>query len=418
MRRSGLSTACLAVVMAWSCRDGAPRRPARTANDGPIAGRAAVEDLVLGQSEGDSGATFSGIVAVHVDGRGNIYVLDNGDRAIQVFAPDGRHLRAIGGNGSGPGEFRDPAGFSVLGDSLLVTYDRILQRLTWFGMDGRLVTTRSVKLPMMQYGLVTYVAALDRGALVFGVTMGYHTEPRPGRDGTGTLLRVSADGSVIDTILAFDGPRMIAVRAQWRYPLLFPTPFAPGPHWDIGPDARIAFGYGDRNDIAVLDGAGRQVQRLQWDMPPSSVTGADVRDFRASFPWGDGVKGLDPATRDAAKRVLDTLAMPVAWPAFDAIRFDDRGRLWVRRAAGDRIPISEWDVFANGTQRLGTVRLPRRLSVRQISRDAIYGVTTDEDGVPRVRRFRLVDPTRERSRVDSAGPRASGHQPGRTTGRE
>jgi hypothetical protein len=154
VRRSGLSTACLAVVMAWSCRNGAPRRPARTANDGPIAGRAAVEDLVLGQSEGDSGVTFSGIVAVHVDGRGNIYVLDNGDRAIQVFSPDGRHLRAIGGNGSGPGEFRDPAGFSVLGDSLLVTYDRVLQRLTWFGMDGQLVATRSVKLPMMQYGLV------------------------------------------------------------------------------------------------------------------------------------------------------------------------------------------------------------------------------------------------------------------------
>jgi hypothetical protein len=43
------------------------------------------------------------------DDEGNIYLLDGQLSEIQVFAPDGEHLRTIGRDGEGPGEFRNGA---------------------------------------------------------------------------------------------------------------------------------------------------------------------------------------------------------------------------------------------------------------------------------------------------------------------
>lgn len=40
-----------------------------------------------------------------VDSKGNIYILDNGDGRVVVYAPDGKFLRSWGSFGQGPGEF-------------------------------------------------------------------------------------------------------------------------------------------------------------------------------------------------------------------------------------------------------------------------------------------------------------------------
>src|SRR5579884_3762350 len=49
-------------------------------------------------------------VAIGPDG--NVYVSDTGNKRIQVFDPNGRYLRAIGGEGSGPGQFKEPVGIA------------------------------------------------------------------------------------------------------------------------------------------------------------------------------------------------------------------------------------------------------------------------------------------------------------------
>jgi hypothetical protein len=48
-----------------------------------------------------------------VDGSGNTYIFDFGNRRIQKYSPDGRYLRTIGRSGDGPGELDNPWSFGL-----------------------------------------------------------------------------------------------------------------------------------------------------------------------------------------------------------------------------------------------------------------------------------------------------------------
>lgn len=58
--------------------------------------------------------------AVAVDSTGRVYVADNQIPAIQVYDATGRHLRTIGREGRGPGEFHEIGELAVHGDTLTV----------------------------------------------------------------------------------------------------------------------------------------------------------------------------------------------------------------------------------------------------------------------------------------------------------
>jgi len=65
------------------------------------------EDLSIG-NEKDENYLFYRTWHLAVDRQGNIYVLDGGNKCIQVFDKQGQYLRTIGRKGQGPGEFRSP----------------------------------------------------------------------------------------------------------------------------------------------------------------------------------------------------------------------------------------------------------------------------------------------------------------------
>lgn len=71
---------------------------------------------------------------------GGSAVLSTDARSVLVFDAAGRHVKSFGGNGSGPGEFRNPGMMGQIGDSLWV-WDRSLSRVTVFTLDGAMVRT-------------------------------------------------------------------------------------------------------------------------------------------------------------------------------------------------------------------------------------------------------------------------------------
>jgi hypothetical protein len=67
---------------------------------------------------------------------GRILILDGGSRQLRFFAPDGTFLMAVGSEGEGPGEFRNPTRLRrTFGDSIQV-WDAILSRLSFFDAQG------------------------------------------------------------------------------------------------------------------------------------------------------------------------------------------------------------------------------------------------------------------------------------------
>jgi DNA-binding beta-propeller fold protein YncE len=75
-----------------------------------------------------------------------VYVVDGGARKsnrhlVEVFAPDGRHLRTIGTVGNHPGEFLFPTNVAVAPNGNLYVSDTLNSRIQVFDTDGTLVTT-------------------------------------------------------------------------------------------------------------------------------------------------------------------------------------------------------------------------------------------------------------------------------------
>lgn len=159
-----------------------------------------------------------GATEVTADGAGNLYVLDNGNHRVQVFDPSGRHLRSIGGEGEGPGEFKMPARLSVTNDGTCAVFDMANQRVSIFDPEGKLLRDqiltgvardlafdRSGNLIIAQTtpGGESIAAYDAKGAELWAIRP--PAEPRGGRqmmievDGEtmGSRLAVAPDGSVL-----------------------------------------------------------------------------------------------------------------------------------------------------------------------------------------------------------------------------
>jgi len=91
----------------------------------------------LGGLDGEDWEQFGYVTDVGFDGMGQLYVFDIQLPRVFVVGPDGEYLRAFGGPGEGPGEFRSPAGFTVMRDGRVVIGDWGYLAYHVFDPDGQ-----------------------------------------------------------------------------------------------------------------------------------------------------------------------------------------------------------------------------------------------------------------------------------------
>ena len=75
-----------------------------------------------------------------------VFILDGVNKKVAVFDKDGGFLRAFGGEGEGPGEFRQPIRMTSGPDGSVFVWDRGLKRISHFGADGRAISQRLLPL--------------------------------------------------------------------------------------------------------------------------------------------------------------------------------------------------------------------------------------------------------------------------------
>ena len=93
-------------------------------------------ELEIGVREGDAAYQLDRASGSTRLDDGRIVVLDGGSAQLRFFDAGGSFLYAVGSEGEGPGEFRNPTRVRrTLGDSLQV-WDAILARLSFFDLDG------------------------------------------------------------------------------------------------------------------------------------------------------------------------------------------------------------------------------------------------------------------------------------------
>lgn len=107
-------------------------------NDNPetaVAGFTITKVDSIGVELGDSNCVFGTIIDAGFLPDGRIVLLDVMKKRVSVFSPDGDFLASFGREGSGPGEFMEPASIAVLTDGGICVSDFMSKKLVFFDAD-------------------------------------------------------------------------------------------------------------------------------------------------------------------------------------------------------------------------------------------------------------------------------------------
>lgn len=351
-------------------------------------------DLQIGVVDGPAEYAFSSIGDVAVVGDGSLVVTDRQTLEVRVFDSSVEHLRSLGGEGGGPGEFSSsPWIAGVSGDSVF-TFDSRAARVTTFALSGEVLGDVSVRSEMVGRPLVALRQSdgsfLTRSRWVNPeVDMGFH-ELQLFLDSI-VIARLAADGSFVDTVsVEPDAPRGRSILGSMtegiRVNQAVP-PFSPEGRLQTY-DAQAVFAYGDRFDVA-FHGADGVERRLRVSGVRHPATRAELQEQQESILNED--LGSDGVTPEMRRLFLDFI--PEVPPEFDDIRVSTTGDLWVSLFDPDPASDTRWLVFDPEGGLRGAVETPAGLSVRWIGPSAIVGVATDDFDVQYVRRYPLVEPT-------------------------
>lgn len=337
--------------------------------------------LQVGGVDVEGPEQFFGVSHARLLPNGELAVLSSRLQRVEFFDGEGRHLRTVGRQGDGPGEFRDPRWvYPHLGDSILVVdvyrYTSVFdgqgsyaRRFTPGGVTGTLQG-----MPKGQF---------SDGTMLFGQYPPHEsTTIEPGwRRSQIEPVRVGFDGLVLDRFGRYDD-QLINYGASGQHL------FAP---WSAIAASGDGFWYGPGDRIELrhvgLDGQLRRLVRLV--PPPRRVTPADKEAF---------VEGMRAAARGTPFEarigmVYATAETPEFLPAHGALLVDDGAHLWVREydASGRRDP-ARWYVFDPEGRFLGVVVMPTGFRPNQIVGGRVVGLWSDEDGVEFVQIYRIEVP--------------------------
>lgn len=341
-------------------------------------------DLASGRELGGGG---SGIELFAVTGArqlpdGGIVVADAGNHRLLFFDGAGALRDSVGGEGEGPGEFKD---ISVLarsaGDSLVV-WDRSLRRISVLDGNGRfgrtiaLERTDSVRFASVigVYSDGSYAATgfVDIGGGT--VTTGRHSFSSP-------VYHFGADGSFLEKTGIFPTGESYFESVGGGGFRISRALFADNAYRERAGD-RFLFASSAEYELRYYapDGTLRQVVRREpLARPVTSPDRADeidrlVRDAPEQFR--EGMEGL-----------LNEMDSPALLPEIRALFVDPLGRAWVEEfRSGDAQDGAPWHVYGPDGLLVGVVTLPDRFRLMDAAIDYVIGVKTDELGIESVLR--------------------------------
>ena len=329
---------------------------------------------------------LSDVIAVAVDSRDNIYILDGTTQEIQVFDAEGGFLRTLGGQGQGPGEFREALGPAIAqGDTLWVADGRA-PRYSIFASDGRFIGTQ---VRRMASGMIAERCTIaPDGSYMEWWTRLPKVESSDDMSDNDLRhhhpIRVSTDEEKQDTLPYLEFTRQLADlpslgirRPVWFGPSLKRTLgcrddvwFAPSGEYRIYRRTLA----GDTTVVFTLEG-----------VTPAAVDEADRDEVRATFErYPDANAAL----------MADYLrALPENKPVIAGLFVDGAGHVFVvpetsRVDAGTVV-----DVFREDGVFLGRVAVPEAVKIdpdrAYATGDYLLFAGEDEAGTPYVTRLRI-----------------------------
>ena len=361
-------------------------------------------EMSIGMLEGPDEYLIGSPRALAVGRDGVIYMLDRQVMKVRMYGPDGSHIRDIGREGGGPGEFEGPDGMTLLPDGRLLVRDPGNARVSVFAGDGEYLEqfwlaggfNTSRRFYADTAGNSYAMVLLDAEASVFDWKFG--------------LARYDLEGEVHDTIPAptwdYERPEVSATRdgstsINW-------VPFTGQDWWTFSPLGYMVGGVSTDYRIDLFR-IREPVLRIERNWIPIAVKSeeADERERRQTAQF----------RRDYGSWSWNGPPIPDTKPPFRDLFASEEGNIWVLVSQEGRATMTEedareeerrtnmpplrfeeppaYDVFAPDGRFVGHVSVPETFSTRPgpiVRGDSVWAVTRDELDVPTIVRFRIVHP--------------------------
>ncbi|MGD8700181.1 MAG: hypothetical protein PVJ43_12875 [Gemmatimonadales bacterium] len=368
-----------------------------------------VPEVRIGVFEGPDEYMFGNIRSLAVAPDGCIYVYDSHARQLRKYAPDGTYTATFGGEGGGPGEYRQPdGGLAVLPDGRVVLRDPGNARLSVYSPEGDYRDSWRIPIPFnTDRKLYT-----DRAGNTYTLTL--LDLDRTDWTYTFALLRYGPDGSPGDTLAVphfdFERSQLIAQYiGESGNPVIAAlenVPFTPTESWAYSPLGYFVGGVATRYALYLYKAPDRvlRIERVNWQPVPVLV---DEREERERIVTAI-MRQAKPDWRWNSDPIPDTK------PPYRGLYVGARGRIWIRlhqqaeniaqkelksqRPAPGEVPERTWiepiafDVFEPDGRYLGMVRAPSGFSryPHPVFRgDTVWATVRDEFDVPYVVRFHI-----------------------------
>ncbi len=318
------------------------------------------EDLRIGEIDGDGPDVLGSVVSVGVDPGGAIHVADAQWSQVKVFDANGAFLRAVGGSGEGPGEFRSLEGSALDTDGRLWAMDFMARRLTVFDSDGNVMDTHPHARGSLHFSL-PWIGRADRAGHLYDFDAATHT----------FLVRYRTSGARLTVVDSVRIPEVEQTTYTIQHGPFIETasvPFSPQVVWDVSPTGDVWFGTSSSFALHKVTMGGDTL-----------VT---VRLSRSGEP-------LSREERDSIAELtgLAERQLPSRKPVMHGVVVGSDGRLWIQL---ERRTSSEWELFTAEGLHVGTVVSPVPLKSRPrpfAYSEGIVAVTEDELGIQYVVRL-------------------------------
>ncbi len=331
-----------------------------------------VEELAIAPTDAAGKILLSrpGSYAVAADGR--IAIGDDQDQVIQLFAADGRHLRALGRKGQGPGEFGSVGSMIFLADGSLAALDWGNQKTVTFGPNLEL----RGEAKWLSRRVEIFFQSAD------GLVMSEYQFS--GQDRKLPVKAFGADGAERRTFGEFSEPEFKPLRTG-HMTIAISTPYSV--QSILAGDRANRRLYHCRNDryrVEVYDESGRLFREIDrpYERPP--FTAEDADEYR---------HGFDRNRNRSFAELAAKVELPKVKTVTERMVVDGRGFLWVstfeKRAEGGR-DLAPWDVFDADGRYDARVWLDAGLRGVGFAADRLYAFVVDEEtGERTLERFKL-----------------------------
>lgn len=344
-----------------------------------------VEEVRIGQLEGENEYVFGAIGRVSVGGNGEMFVADRQGPVIRMYDREGNFMRNVGSEGRGPGEYSRISGMRTFPDGRLAVWDVNNQRVSVYNRDGDYFETHSVNSSL--HSSDNFEVGHDGKFYVKTVLANSRDMPNWKMG----WLRVSPEGETIDTLkIPFDD-----VKREQSFVLFTASgnahAFINRPINKLSAKGHLIIGRNDQYAFQIHQ-PGSISTNIERDFAPVQVKPEEKEQWKGWINYY-GVDNNVPETKPPVKDITT----------------DSQGRIWVKRYVeaiytekniGPHFgPESRWweppvfDVFLPDGAFYATVSLPINASFRDAKDDFVWAVIKGDYDEQYVVRFRVEEVT-------------------------